>query len=548
MIQLRPYQEKIITETQKLFASGKKRILVTAPTGSGKTVVFSELAKRTAYKNKKVMILTNRIELLFQAGGSIAKKGITANYIEAGAKNFDENSHVYIAMSQTLKNRVKEEYWLNFLKNIDLFIIDECHLQDFNYILELEELKSKFFIGFTATPKRSAKQRQLGVDYEEMIQTVSIKELIRSGFLVSSDYYGFDVPDLSNVEYNSMSGDYREKSMYKAFDSKRLYSGVVKNWLNLVPGTKTLVFCCNIAHAIKTCKEFNENGITAKYIVSGVAKPKLPKNQNDSNMAIYSDKKETYDLYTSTFSEMSGERDVLLEDFKNSKFLVLINASILTTGYDDPSIETVVINRATLSLPLWMQMLGRGLRIFNNKTHFNILDFGGNQGRLGSYDEEREFSLWHEESKGGGIALVKRCGFNPQDKPIYSEKHDLRFDKNNKKVIDGCGRYIHAGLTICPFCGFKYPDKEMKDVELENIFYNETLKTFEKTKPVSKMNDDELRVYCEAKGHNRAWLWRQIYMKGAYKRSPEGGFDRIKMQSWSLSEINSALNYCKRFS
>ncbi|HZH74280.1 MAG TPA: helicase-related protein, partial [Mariniphaga sp.] len=487
-------------------------------------------------------------ELLTQAGGSINRIGIKTFYIQAGAKYVSGDCNVYIAMAQTLRNRINDNYWKKFLSSIDLIIIDEAHLQDFNYIFESGVADNKFLLGVTATPNRSGKQRQLGLDYETLIETVSVKRLIRDGYLVNCDYYGCGVPDMSEVGYNRMKGDYQESSMFKAFNSSKLYAGVVRNWSNICPGTKTLVFCCNIQHAIKTCREFNDNGIKAKFLTSKVTKPKYPKKETEGNMVIYNDKMEAYSDYCENYYTYSGERDVILEEFHNGDFTILVNASILTTGFDEPSIETVIINRATMSAPLWLQMLGRGSRIYNSKTHFNILDFGDNQSRLGSYTEDKDWSLWHEESKGGGVAPIKRCGFDSKDRPIYAENSRKRLDLFNTEKLDGCGRFIHAGLNICPFCGFKYPEKELKDVDLENIYFDEKNLEWKKAKPISQMSDEELMDYCTSKGHKRAWLWRQVYMRGSYNLGHKGGLDRIGKQAWSAKEIVSAIKYCGRFS
>jgi superfamily II DNA or RNA helicase len=547
MITLRDYQSEAIIEIQKKFANGIKHVLLTAPTGSGKTVIFSDIAKKVFLKNKKVLILTNRTELLTQAGGSIKEIGINPFYIQAGAKYVSNDNNVYIAMAQTLRNRIDDYYWKKFLSSIDLITIDEAHLQDFNYIFESNIADDKFVLGVTATPSRSGKQRQLGLDYETLIDTVSVKKLIRDGFLVNCDYYGCGVPDMSNVGYNRMKGDYQESSMFKAFNSSKLYAGVVRNWNNLCPGTKTLVFCCNIQHAIKTCQEFNNNGITSKFLTSKVSKPNHPKKETEGKMVIYNEKMEAYRYFCENYYRYSGERDTILEEFKNGDFTILVNASILTTGFDEPSIETITINRATMSSPLWLQMLGRGSRIFNSKTHFNILDFGDNQSRLGSYTEDRDWSLWHEESKGGGVAPIKRCGFDSKDKPIYADNSKEKSDLFNHKKLDGCGRFIHAGLNICPFCGFKYPEKESKDVDLENIYFDEKNLEWKKAKPISQMSDEELMEYCTSKGHKRAWLWRQIYMRGSYRFGHSGGLERVGVQSWSTKEIVSAIKYCGRF-
>lgn len=539
MLTLRPYQENIISIVKDLWGKRKTKILVTAPTGAGKTIVFSELVRRTTENNRKAFIFTNRTELLTQAGGSLAKIGIKTFNVQAGTNYVSTDFNAYVGMAQTVRRRIEQVYWIEFFKTIDLFIIDECHLSDFDFLFESGIFEGKHVLGFTATPKRSGKMRQLGLDYEEIVETVTVKELIALGYLNDCDYYGCDVPDMGNVAYDRMKGDYQEKAMFNAYNSAKLYAGVVRNWKNICPDTKTLVFCCNIQHCIKTCQEFVDNGINAKYVVSDVSKPKYPSKNDEGTMAIYNEKMEAYELYCKTFLTMSGDRDTLFKDFKNGDITVLINAGIATTGFDEPSIETIVINRATMSLSLWLQMLGRGSRLFEGKTHFNILDFGDNQSRLGTYSEDREWGLWHEESKGGGVAPLKRCGFDSMDRPLYGEHHPKRSDLFNKDKLDGCGRLVHAGLTICPFCGFKSLAKELKDVDLQTIYLDGGTNEYRRAKPISKMEDSELKDYCKAKGHNIAWLWRQIYMRG--------GMQRIDNQDWSEKSKESAKKYCQRF-
>lgn len=539
-MQLRPYQETCRQNIQNGWRKGLKKILVTAPTGAGKTVIFCDLARRTIERKKKVMIFTNRTELLTQAGGSLSKIGISSFKIQAGADYISNTHKVFVAMAQTIRNRLDKKHWRGFLSTIDLFIIDECHLQEFNFLFEDETLfKDKYVLGFTATPKRSGKMRQLALDYEDIIETVSVRKLIEDGYLVDCDYYGCSIPDLSKVGFDKMKGDYQEKQLFQAFNSAKLYAGVVRNWKTICNGSKTLVFCCNIEHSIRTCQEFVDNGISAKFVVSGVSKPKYPTKITDGTMAVYEEKRDIYSLYCHAFQTMSGKRDDIFEQFAKGEFQVLVNAGIATTGYDCPSIETIIINRATMSESLWLQMLGRGSRIFEGKTHFNILDFGDNAKRLGTYSQDRNWQLWHEESKGGGVAPIKRCGFESSGAKIYADNNPKRMDMFCKEKLDGCGRYIHAGLTICPFCGFKYVQKVLKEVNLETIFFNENINSFERAKPISQMNATELTDYCRQKKHKQAWLWRQLYTRF--------GMQSIDSQPWSEEVKNRAKKYVNEY-
>jgi len=516
MIQLRPYQLDGFNEIYKRFASGQKHVIFCAPTGSGKTVVFSYICQKVAAKGKKALIFTNRTELLLQASGSINKFGLNTFLIQAGGKYVSNSFNIFVAMSQTFRRRYEQNYWIEFMKTIDIVIIDECHLQEFNYLFESGLLDDKYVIGFTATPKRGGKQRQLGLDYESIVESISIKELIKQGYLVNNDNYDIAGPDVSNVAYDHMKGDFQEKAMFKQFNSPKLYSGTVKNYLTLANNTKTIVFCVNIEHTIRTYLEFVKNRIDARFIVSNVSKPKT-----GGQIERYEDRMMVYELYQ---EHCIWSREEVLEWFKKSKNGVLVNASILTTGFDEPSIQTVILNRATLSLQLFLQMIGRGSRINVDKTHFNILDFGGNLNRHGDYSEKRLWSVWHEESKGGGIPPVKECGFDSEGKPITSNKI-------------GCRRLILAMYTICPFCGFKYPEKKLEEVEL-------TLKTPTATgKKIKDMTAGELYEYWKYKGHKPAWLWRQLWYKGRESAIYKFG----RQHNWKPATINKAIIFCKSF-
>jgi len=259
-----------------------------------------------------------------------------------------------------------------------------------------------------------------------------------------------------------------------------------------------------------------------------MSKPKEPsKEDNESKWVVYGEKMRLYKLYIDSYYRWSGERGKLIRDFKNKQFHVLINAGILTTGFDCPEIETLVINRATLSLTLWLQMLGRGSRPSINKTHFNILDFGNNASRLGHYSAPRMWNLWHETGKyGEGVPPMKECGINSKGQEIKSNKI-------------GCKRLILASYKTCPFCGFLYPEKKIKEIELSSIVYNNDNYLAVAVKKISEMSNDELFDYFKIKKHKQAWLWRQLYFRGGTQLINSFGQEK----KWQKGTIEKAINY-----
>jgi superfamily II DNA or RNA helicase len=529
MIKLRDYQQNGVDKIRRFFAKGK-HAMFQAPTGSGKTVVFSYIAQHAASKGKKVLILTNRTELLTQTGGSLEQFGVDPYLVRAGTKFLNFESDVFVAMCQTLRNRIKQPMWKNWIKNqVDLVIIDEAHLQDYNYLFESGLLDDKFVLGFSATPRRSGKMRQLALDYDEIIDTVSVKDLIQSGSLVGDDYFGVTGADLNNMTFDKMKGDFAEGEMFSRFNSPTLYAGTVKNWMDICEGSHTIVFCVNIEHVIHTCEEFQKNGIDARFLVSKMTKPKEPeKDAQDGKWTQYTERMRLYDLYHSSFGKWSGDRTTMINKFKNKDFPVLINAGILTTGFDCPSIETVIVNRATSSTTLWLQMIGRGSRTFKNKTHFNLLDFGDNASRLGHYTSPQMWGLWHEAGQGDGtgVAPVKECGV------------DMKPDKNGK---NGCERLIIASSKICPFCGFIYPKSKAEEIDLEGLAYDEQKHMAVKVKKIKDMDLLELNDYFKIKKHKSAWLWRQLYFRGGIDLIERFGVEN----DWKNGTIERAKTYVK---
>lgn len=475
---LYPDQQELEDKIPALWKKGVKRIMVQAPTGAGKTILFSDMAYKSAAKGNKVLIVTHREELLTQTDNSLTKFGLKPNLIRSNTKT-PSDGLLYVSMVETLINRLKKPEWQEWYRGISLVVADEAHEQLFNKLLSNPLTRNKYVLGFSATPKRTGHQRQLSEDYEEIIFGKDVQELINIGRLVTDRYFSVPV-DMTGVHIEK--GEYVTEEMFNKYDRPELYSGVVENWKRLCPDTVTLVFCVNIQHVIKTCKAFNDAGIAAKFVVSNVTKPVLPPHPSKSDEIKFRIKSAEYQNYIDNFELYSGDRKKVVGEFLSGKFKVLVNASIATTGFDFPGIQTVIMDRATTSENLLMQCIGRGSRTSGDKDFFNILDFGENCKRLGYYRQERQYSLNHDESsrRGNGIAGVKNC---PK-----------------------CNALLMPSATFCKYCGYIFPKtQEQKVVELAEVRYSEA------KEHLSSIKDYE--IFCTAKGYNKNWLFRQIFMK-----------------------------------
>lgn len=515
MITLYDYQSDIIQQVRQHMADGKKHICVQSPTGSGKTIIFSYIVKEMEKRGKRALIITNRVELLFETGGTLQQFNLHPFKIMAGQMVEPPMTHqVYVAMSQTLRLRIGK--WPKFFKSFDVVIVDECHLQEFNPYFEQDAFNGAFILGFSATPHRMGKQRQLSEDYEVLIEGPQVPELIKRVFLVPDKYYSVIHADMHGVKLNSF-GDYQESGMYERFNRRELYSGVVENWQKYAKGTITLGFCVNIQHTIETCKAFNEVGITAKFITSDVAVPVKPTDNGEASRIKYEHKLAEYNNFRDGYAKYSGDRTGILTQWKARKFDVLFNAGILTTGFNRKDIETIIVNRATTSIPLWLQILGRGSRTYPGKTHFNILDFGNNAATLGYYNQQREWSLFHEQTKGGGAPPVKQCG--TQSGKTKPDKHDNL----------GCGCYVFASAKICAFCGYVFEqEREAKYAEL--VLHDYANIVMPEKKPVDIFN--ELEREAESRGYKLAWVLHQIIAKQGENGLKEYGKSRNYQIGW----------------
>ena len=306
MIKLRPYQTESIKHLRNGFKDYLRQILC-LPTGAGKTVVFSEMVRMAADKKTITLVLTDRIELFKQTFNSLSIHGFMIQELSADKKGFNPDANVTLAMVKTFKRRSIKSY------KPDLIIIDEAHKGNFNKILDL--YPDSKVVGATATPKG----KHIPKYYENIVQNIDIPDLIEQDFLVPCKAYQMQ-DDFSDLEVKR--GEYTDASQFNHFNKRKLYSGVIDNWNKYAVGKKTIVFNVNIEHSIQMTNEFNDAGILSECITS-----KTPKE----------------------------ERKRILKAFSDGLIPVLNNCGILTTGYDEPTIECVIMNRKTKSLPLWLQ-------------------------------------------------------------------------------------------------------------------------------------------------------------------------------------------------
>lgn len=344
-MQLRPYQQEALDSILKAELSGINKQLVVLPTGAGKTILFAQLP--LLRKNSlPMLVLAHRSELLIQAKDkiSIVNKNLSIGIEQA--ENQAGYSDVVIASVPTLgresSSRI-EQYPKNYFKTI---VVDEAHHAAApSYRRIIDYFEPDLLLGVTATPQRSDSVRLIDV-FQEIIYYKSIQDLIKEGWL--SPLIGYRVKsttDISDVEIQN--GEYKQDQLIEAIDNSSRNNSVVAAYNDLAQTKKTVVFAAGVDHARNLAKAFEQDGTFKK---------------NGTSVRV---------ILGTTPDE---ERKQILFDFKSGVVKVLINVGVLTEGFDEPSIEAIILAKPTRSTLLYTQIVGRGTRLFEGKENCTIID------------------------------------------------------------------------------------------------------------------------------------------------------------------------------
>lgn len=371
-------------------------ILLQMPTGTGKTRLFVSMINdfkryQEIHKTKiNVLIVTHRKELVEQIKKELYHNyGIRSTLITAENKE----SHykplpVCIASIQTLQRRL-EAHWNNYPFNF--LIIDEAHhTKAATYKKIVKAYSYAKLLGVTATPYR-LNGEGFTQEYHKLIISPSVKSFIEAGWLSNYDYYSIkDDNDiykgLEDVPLDKY-GEYESTPLWNYIKTDRIRAEVVGSYLKYAKGKKGIIFTVNKAHNKQLCKEFNECGVTA------------------------------YDIDSDTSPEV---RKKIVERFRNGDIDVICNVDIFTEGFDCPDVEVIQLARPTRSLGLYLQQVGRGLRVAFEKSKVMFLDNVGLHNRFGFPASKR---MWKKHFIGIVVNESTRFISKEIDEPFELNKH-----------------------------------------------------------------------------------------------------------------------------
>jgi len=346
---LRPYQREALTAVRDAYKAGKRRVIVSLPTGTGKTVVFAHFP-RVLNMKKRLLVLAHREELLLQARDKFRSidPELKAEIEQAGARAAADAKVVIASVPTLARNGGR----LSRLQpdEFSIIVVDEAHhavapsyRRIFDHFGLFESCVSRYLIGFTATPRRGDKQG-LGEVFEEVCYARDLREMIVGRYLCPITGWRVDT-DLSLDNVKVRHGDFLESQLARVVNTPLRNHLLVKAYQDFAAGRRAIVFCVDVAHAKDVHHAFAEAGIRAEPVWG-----ELSRDQRRSTLARFS----------------AGEIDVVT------------NCNLLTEGFDEPRVDCVIMARPTRSKLLYAQMVGRGTRLHPVKKDLMVIDVADN--------------------------------------------------------------------------------------------------------------------------------------------------------------------------
>lgn len=441
-MKLRDYQQKAIDDLYSWFRNNLGNPCLVLPTGAGKSHIVAALCKDAIqqWPETQILMLTHVKELIQQNAEKLREHWIGAplGVYSSSLNKRQLGEPITFAGIQSVRNKSAQ------LGHIDLVIIDECHLVSHkdeggyrNLLSALLKINPALrVIGLTATPYRL--NHGLITDkpalFDALIDPISIEELIYKGFLATlRSKRTASRLDVSDV--HKKGGEYIDSELHAAVDKDDKNQEVVSEVIKLAGDRKAwLFFCSGVAHAYHIKEVLIDRGIAAECI-TGETTP--------------------------------AARTQIIDDYKNGKIRALTNANVLTTGFDYPDIDLIVMLRPTMSASLYVQMAGRGMRPKSHTDHCLVLDFAGVVETHGAITNVKPPE---RKEKGAGEAPIKAC--------------------------EECGELVHISVTICPACGYAFPPP---------------------VKPALVLRNDDIMGLSGSDMSITSWHWRKHISKASGK-------------------------------
>ena len=431
----RPYQIECLAALDQYWENNSDKLLnplLWLATGLGKTVIFSMLIRLyfQRYQGLRIVIIAGNKELVEQAEEKVFTVFPNAPVgVYCSSLNRKEIAPITIATRGSIANNVQAFGYQNIV------LVDECDeipesesSQYKKIIAKLREYNPALpVIGFTATPfwqkdviYKNGSSKDDKKIFDDVVYKKDLRWGIDNGFLVPPITQAVNAGEVDTSKIKISGGDFNQKELEEATERHELVEGAVKEWYEkaFLMGRKlTVFFCTSVKHAQMVSKSLMANyGIDAPVIHGNTGKT---------------------------------ERDNILKQMKQGSLAAVCNVNVLTRGTDVPNIDCLAVLRATNSLRLIIQIIGRGLRLFDGKTDCLVLDFGENAKRFGALDKAMPPKRKNEPAR------VKPCPECNTQNSVFAVKcthcgHKLK--KQPSKQCASCNEPNPIGAKVCINC------------------------------------------------------------------------------------------------
>lgn len=430
-IELRGYQKDLIQSAYQSIRDGHRRVLMVSPTGSGKTIVGTQIIKDARRKGRKVLFLVHLDPLVSQTFDKLRRFGIAdedVGFIKAGWPE-NREAPIQIASLQTLSRR---QWWKGQV--FDVLMFDEAHETSFHTAAEKvrQTFEDAFVIGLTATPWRLKRSESLKIHFDTLVHGPLPRELQAMGALAKMKYFACPEANLDDV--HTLGGDYQTDELSRACNRPEIIQHVFREWKRLADWKRTIAFCVDVSHATAVADHFTKEGVPTALVIG---------------------------------STPIKERTRIYSQFETGEICFIASIGCLSTGFDSPAAEVGLMLRPTKSKALFHQQTGRIMRPYKTKEYGIILDHAGNVRRHGIPETLAGYWLVDPIKTDGEIKL-KEC--------------------------PDCHAWVNNFAQICPECGFEFvsedeelpPPKPLEDVTLDLLkdgeakkrrFYRDKLKS-----------------------------------------------------------------------
>lgn len=401
-----PHQERAVAEIIRSIDGGERKICVTAPTGSGKTLVMVDLLEWASARNWQAALFTNRRSLCAQTKEVLESHGIFPGMRASGYERALLRP-IQLCMTQTEGSQVFSRE-IRGLHDAKLVLIDEAHLQTGRM---MERIMAEYVnagahvVGFTATPL------DLGDFYGRLIVAAEMSECLAGGVIVPAITYAPDEPDLRHIRKYQVGMDLSEPDNAKAMMRPGIFGRVWDHWMRLNPNrAATILFAPGVKESLWFAEQFCARGVRAGHI--------------DGSDAWLDGK-------------YIGDRQYIIDLVRRGEVPIICNRFVLREGIDIPELRCGILATVFGALSSYLQSCGRLLRSATGKIHATIIDHGGNWHRHGSVNADRHWEL--------GLTNHRAVG---------QRQERLRDKKDAEPIV--CPNCLHAYLPTkrgCPMCG-----------------------------------------------------------------------------------------------